>query len=121
MSSNSSKMKNEKTEETNKPKVSVIDLLEHKDEDHVFHNEVKTHHGKDLFRSKSEEHYYVLSDNRKRVIRCISCKILHGGILEAHLLTRYKINDGVLSLDGKAVNKIPQGFLCPDEWKNKGL
>ncbi len=54
------------------------------------------------------EHYFVMESIGKRSIKCISCPITHGGILEAHLLTRYKLEDGVLYLDDKPQNKAPK-------------
>lgn len=50
-------------------------------------------------------HYFVVEDPRTRSIKCTSCPITHGTILEARLLHRYNIEDGVLYLDGKALNK----------------
>jgi len=55
-------------------------------------------------------HYFVMQDSRRRMIKCISCPVAHGGILEAHLLTRYTIHEGVLSLDGKPINQTPENF-----------
>lgn len=97
------------------PKTSIIDHLESRRKELGFKGEIRTHHGKDLFRSGKDDHYYILTNNRKRIIECISCKIRHGGVLEAHLLTRYKLNGGVLSLDGKEINKAPKDFICPEE------
>lgn len=48
----------------------------------------------------SGNHYYVISDVAKREVTCTVCKIRHGGILEAHLLARYEVRDGVIYLDG---------------------
>lgn len=59
------------------------------------------------FNLSSGKHYFVLESIGKRSIKCISCPITHGGILEAHLLTRYKLEDGVISLDGKPLNEAP--------------
>lgn len=55
-------------------------------------------------------HYYVIEDAGKRSIKCISCSIKHGGILEARLLTRYRLNEGVLYLDDKPLNATPENF-----------
>lgn len=60
------------------------------------------------FNLSSGKHYFVMENIAKRSIKCISCPITHGGILEAHLLTRYTLTDGVLSLDGKALNTAPK-------------
>lgn len=54
------------------------------------------------------EHYYELTDIRKREVTCKSCAIKHGGILEAHLLMRYKVENGVIYLDNKPVTRAPQ-------------
>lgn len=59
-------------------------------------------------------HYYVMDDPRKGSIKCLSCPVKHGGILEAHLLTRYTLNEGVLALDGKAINTTPDNFSPGD-------
>lgn len=55
-------------------------------------------------------HYYVLENSAKRTIKCISCPVKHGGVLEAHLLTRYALKEGVLYLDGKPINQTPENF-----------
>jgi hypothetical protein len=75
----------------------------------TWHGEIKVHKIKEYHLTKGP-HYYVIEDLRKRSVKCISCPISHGGILEAHLLARYKIEDGVLYLDGKPINKTPEGF-----------
>lgn len=56
-------------------------------------------------------HYYVMENSRRRTIKCISCPVSHGGILEAHLLTRYSLGNGVLFFDGKPTNTTPDGFI----------
>lgn len=56
------------------------------------------------------DHYYVVEDARRRSIKCLSCNMPHGGILEPHRLHRYTIKDGVLYLDDKATNTTPEGF-----------
>ena len=53
-------------------------------------------------------HYFVIDNPGKHSIKCISCPISHGGILEAHLLHQYKLEDGVLYLKGKAINERAQ-------------
>jgi len=55
-------------------------------------------------------HYYVMDDPRKHTIKCISCPVKHGGILEAHKLSRYRLENGVLFLDDKAINQVPENF-----------
>jgi hypothetical protein len=54
------------------------------------------------------EHYYEIEDAKKGSIVCTSCPVRHGGILESHLLARYKVEDGVLYLDDQAINKAPK-------------
>lgn len=61
----------------------------------------------------SGEHYYIIDDLRTRSVKCISCIKKHGGILESHLLTRYKVENGIIYLDGKATTKAPAGFTPP--------
>lgn len=57
------------------------------------------------FNLSSGEHYFIMEDAKRRIIKCVSCPIPHGGVLEAHLLMRYKLEDGVLFLDEKPINK----------------
>lgn len=59
-------------------------------------------------------HYFVVEDPKKRSIRCISCPVKHGGILESHLLTRYLIKNGTLFLDDRPINQTPSDFTPPD-------
>lgn len=67
-------------------------------------DEITTHQTESWNLSK-KEHYFVVDDNAKRSIKCISCSIPHGGILEARKLDRYRLDDGILYLDDKPVNK----------------
>lgn len=53
----------------------------------------------------SGKHYFVIDDIRKRTIKCTTCPVTHGGVLEAHLLTHYKVEDGVLYFEDKAINQ----------------
>ena len=46
--------------------------------------------------------------NRQSSVSAVPIK--HGGVLEAHLLTRYTLKEGVLYLDGEAINKTPEDF-----------
>lgn len=55
-------------------------------------------------------HYYIIENPRSGSIKCISCAIQHGGVLEARFMTRYKVEGGVLYFDGKAINKAPEDF-----------
>lgn len=87
-----------------------------------FWNRIKWLHEKGLHKGDYQEyekpyynlnkgsHYYVLDDPKKSTIKCLSCPIKHGGVLEAHLLTRYTLKEGVLYLDGEAINKTPEDF-----------
>lgn len=50
-------------------------------------------------------HYFVVEDAQKRSIKCTTCPITHGTILEARLLHLYRIDDGVLYLNDKPLNK----------------
>ncbi len=59
---------------------------------------------KDVFAAGSP-HYYEITDFAKAEVACTSCSVKHGGILEAHLLTRYEVKDGVIYLDGKPMTK----------------
>jgi len=56
---------------------------------------------------KESKHHFVLEDVRKRRIVCTSCSLKHGGILDAHELTHYKVEDGVLYYKGVAINRTP--------------
>lgn len=59
---------------------------------------------------KKGDHYFVIENMRQRSIVCLSCNQKHGGILEARNLHRYKLENGVLYLDGKPTNTTPKGF-----------
>lgn len=56
---------------------------------------------------RDSKHYFVVEDPKRRMVSCSICPMKHGGILEAHLLTQYKIENGVLSFQGKAINETP--------------
>lgn len=56
---------------------------------------------------KNGPHYFEVEDPKKRTVVCTSCPIRHGLLLEAHLLTRYRIEDGVVYLDNKPLNRTP--------------
>lgn len=68
---------------------------------------ITVEHPKQTYVLNKGAHYFEIEDARKRSIVCTSCPIRHGGILEAHLLTQYKIEKGVLYFKGKAINKTP--------------
>ena len=76
-------------------------------EEGTWEGEIETHEaGKEIPLTKGE-HYYIISDRRKRIVECISCPVKHGGILEAHLLTKYKIENGVLYYNDIPTNTTP--------------
>lgn len=54
------------------------------------------------------EHYFQITNIRKREITCTACAVQHGGILEAHLLHRYKVENGIIYLDNKPMTKTAQ-------------
>lgn len=88
----------------------------------AFWNRIKWLHEKGLHKGDYQEyekpyynlnkggHYYVLDDPKRKTIRCISCPIKHGGLLEAHLLTRYRLHEGILYFDEKPINSLPENF-----------
>lgn len=104
-------LKNElKSEEENsKPEGNIWGILRELKKKGVFKGEITEIIPKD-FNITQAAHYYVVDDLRKRSIKCISCPVVHGGVLEAHLLSRYKVEDGILYFDGKPTNRIPEGF-----------
>lgn len=61
---------------------------------------------KEIFSSNSP-HYYEITNFRTAEVTCMSCDVRHGGYLEAHLLTRYKVEGGIIYLDGRAMTKAP--------------
>lgn len=75
-----------------------------------FHKGDYQEYEKPFYNLNKGGHYYVLKSPSSYTIECISCPVKHGGILEAHLLTRYTLKDGVLYLDGRAVNQVPENF-----------
>lgn len=58
--------------------------------------------------SSNNAHFFEIEDLRKRSVKCTSCKVRHGFILEAHRLHEYKLENGILYLKGKALNRTPQ-------------
>lgn len=106
---NSLKEELKKDEAESKPESNIWGQLKELKKKGLFKGEITEIVPKD-FNITQSKHYYVVDDLRRRSIKCISCPISHGGILEAHLLTRYKIEDGVLYLDGVAQNQIPDDF-----------
>jgi hypothetical protein len=70
-------------------------------------DQIAIEHPKNTFNLSQGRHYYVVEDAAAKSIACTSCPVKHGGILEAHLLTKYTIENGILYFEGKAVNKTP--------------
>ena len=64
-------------------------------------------HPKQTYILNKGAHYFVVENNQTRSIKCITCPIQHGGILEAKFLTQYRVEDGVLYFKGKAINNTP--------------
>lgn len=82
-------------------------ILEERKKRGLWDGEIKIHQIKEYPLNKGE-HYFIISNNRAREVKCISCPLSHGGILEAHMLSRYKVENGVIYLDGKATNTAPK-------------
>jgi len=97
------------TEEKNSAPGNIWEHLRDLKKKGLFKGEITEIIPKD-FNITQAPHYYVVDDLRRRSIKCISCPIIHGGVLEAHLLTRYRIEDGVLYFDDVPTNKVPEGF-----------
>jgi len=74
-------------------------------------------HPKQTYYLNKGDHYFVIENLKKRSIKCISCPIQHGGILEAHLLAHYKLENGVLYFKGKAINTTPKDFVVDNDEK----
>ena len=69
----------------------------------LWDGEIKVSQIKEFPLSKGE-HFFIISNNPAREVTCITCPLRHGGILEAHMLARYKVENGVIYLDGKPTN-----------------
>jgi len=65
-------------------------------------------HPKQTYTLSKGAHYFVIEDVRRRSIACITCPVKHGGILEAHMLTQYRLENGVLFYKGRAINELPE-------------
>lgn len=92
--------------------LDIWEVLKARKEKGLWNGEIQIHKIKEYNLSKGE-HYFTIEDIKKRSIKCISCPISHGGILESNLLTRYTLVKGVLSLDGVPTNSVPKGFKVP--------
>lgn len=84
---------------------NIWEILRQRQKDGTFKGEIQTIILKDAINLRGGTHYYIIEDAKKRSIACLSCPVKHGGVLEAHMLSRYRIEDGILYLDGKAKNK----------------
>jgi hypothetical protein len=103
------KLYTELEKEYEKETPDVWHVLEIRKKLGTYHGDIKVTKIKEYHLTKGP-HYYVVENPRRRSIKCISCPISHGGILEAHLLARYRLEKGVLYLDDEPVNQIPDGF-----------
>ena len=56
------------------------------------------------------EHYWVIDDPRKLTVKCISCPVEHGGIIDARDAVHTKVKDGIIYYKGKPITKKPKGF-----------
>ena len=88
-------------------KVDVWEVLKERKKKGLWDGEITTHQMVE-HQIIGGPHFYVVSNPGKREVTCTSCAIKHGGILEAHLLSRYKVENGIIYLDGKAQNVTPQ-------------
>ena len=91
-----------KSEENNKKEkksqskyLDIWEVLKIRKEKGLWNGEIKVHEIKEYNLNKGD-HYFIIEDLKKRSVKCISCPISHGGILESHLLTRYTIENGVI-------------------------
>lgn len=101
---------NKKKESQKKAKYPDIwEVLKARKEKGLWHGEIKVHKIREFNLSKGD-HYYVVEDIRKRSVKCISCPVTHGGLLEANLLARYKVENGIIYLDGNPTNTMPKSF-----------
>lgn len=108
-------LKNEKNEEEIPDIPDIWKILEERKKRGLWDGEIKIHQIKEYPLSKGE-HYFIISNNPAREVMCISCPLQHGGILEAHMLARYKVENGVIYLDGKPTNKASNNSI--DKTKN---
>ena len=99
-----------KNEEKNaKPEGNIWETLRALKKKGLFKGDIDEIIPKD-FNLKTGDHYYVIDDLRKHTVKCISCPIIHGGILEAHLLTRYRVENGIIFFDEEPTNTAPKDF-----------
>ena len=100
-------LKSEEKSANDEKKVNVWDVLKERKKKGLWDGEITTHQIVE-HQITGGPHYYVVSNAGKREITCTSCAMRHGGILEAHLLSRYQTENGIIYLDGKAQNVTPQ-------------
>lgn len=91
-------------DEQNNDTPSVWDVLEERKKRGLWDGEIDTIEIKEHSLS-SGKHYFIVEDASKRSIICNTCPISHGGILEAHLLHLYRLEDGILYFKGEPVNE----------------
>lgn len=98
-----------KNEQSEQELPNIWEVLEKRKEKGLWHGEIEVHEIKETNITKGT-HYYVVENPRTGSVKCTSCSISHGHILEPHLLTRYDIRDGVIYFDGKAITQAPTRY-----------
>lgn len=58
-------------------------------------------------------HFFVIENNRGRSVKCVSCPIPHGHLLESHRLHEYKLEKGVLYLNDEPLNTRAEVDMSP--------
>ncbi len=84
---------------------NIWEILRQRKAKGEWQGEIETIVPKTIMNLSSGAHYYEIEDIKKRSVACVTCPIKHGGILEAHLLTRYKVANGIIYLDDKAMTR----------------
>lgn len=59
----------------------------------------------------SGDHYWKVVNARQGGVICLSCPVIHGGIIDAHELYRTRVYEGVIYLDERAITTKPAGFV----------
>lgn len=95
------------SQKTNDDIPNVWDVLKERKRRGLWDGEIEVIELKSPQSLNKGRHYYVIENNRERSVKCISCAIPHGTILEAHMLHRYEVKDGIIYLDGKPLNEVP--------------
>jgi len=72
--------------------------------------------GHKIRRSKVKEfsltggkHYWVIDNLKEKSVKCISCPVKHGGIIDAKEAALTTVRDGVIYFKGKPVTEKPEG------------